>query len=412
MSALLSAITDKSTIHSVHCAIMRGGTSKAIVFAAADLPADPRSRDQLILAAFGSPDPRQIDGLGGADPLTSKVAIVARSTRPGHDVDYTFGQVGIAAATVNYAVSCGNTAAAVALYAIQERLVQATNGPARVRIHCINNGKQIVTPVSTHQWPADGQPRCTRAGRPESRRTGQSRIHRPGRRRHRPPAPIRSSPGRDAYDPRHRRAVFARRLRQPVRNHPGSHLGAQRLRRACANSSWLRVSGTKSRRSASRSPSVNCRMRIAATRQAARAARLKIAIVGSPAGRFAEVATGARRAIDIVARIVNPERVHKAFAVTGAMCLTAAAGVPGHGRGRPRVATADGWTRRVPHPSSPGRHCVRDSTACGRRAAPTIHSIRDRPNARRIMDGYVYVSDKEPVPVTIAAEQKVAGPHS
>ena len=66
MSALLSAITDKSTIHSVHCAIMRGGTSKAIVFAAADLPADPRSRDQLILAAFGSPDPRQIDGLGGA----------------------------------------------------------------------------------------------------------------------------------------------------------------------------------------------------------------------------------------------------------------------------------------------------------------------------------------------------------
>ena len=149
MSALLSAITDKSTIHSVHCAIMRGGTSKAIVFAAADLPADPRARDQLILAAFGSPDPRQIDGLGGADPLTSKVAIVGRATRPDVDVDYCFGQVGIASATVNYAVSCGNTAAAVALYAIHERLVRVADGPARVRIHCVNNGKQIVATVAT-----------------------------------------------------------------------------------------------------------------------------------------------------------------------------------------------------------------------------------------------------------------------
>ena len=79
----------------IPCVIMRGGTSKAIFFLGNDLPQDPETRDRVILAAFGSPDSRQIDGLGGSDPLTSKLAIIERSERNDADVNYTFGQVEI-----------------------------------------------------------------------------------------------------------------------------------------------------------------------------------------------------------------------------------------------------------------------------------------------------------------------------
>ncbi|MFI5170586.1 MAG: PrpF domain-containing protein, partial [Vicinamibacterales bacterium] len=86
----------------VPCTLMRGGTSKAVFFNARALPDDPALRDQVLMAALGSPDPRQIDGLGGADPLTSKVAIVSPSTRPGADVDYTFAQVAVDRPEVSY----------------------------------------------------------------------------------------------------------------------------------------------------------------------------------------------------------------------------------------------------------------------------------------------------------------------
>ncbi|EHL92125.1 hypothetical protein HMPREF1024_03005 [Klebsiella sp. 4_1_44FAA] len=97
----------------IPCLWMRGGTSKAACFLADDLPADPVRRDAVLLAVMGSPDPRQIDGIGGADPLTSKVAIIRRSARPDADVDYLFAQVNVAAATVDYGQNCGNILAAV-----------------------------------------------------------------------------------------------------------------------------------------------------------------------------------------------------------------------------------------------------------------------------------------------------------
>src|ERR1043165_10121316 len=87
---------------------MRGGTSRGPFFKATDLPQDVSARDRVLLAAMGSPDPRQIDGLGGADTLTSKVAIVSKSTRPGVDVDYLFAQVDIGKPLVDTNPSCGN----------------------------------------------------------------------------------------------------------------------------------------------------------------------------------------------------------------------------------------------------------------------------------------------------------------
>ena len=92
---------------------MRGGTSKGVYLMLDDLPADPQLRDRVILDIYGSPDIRQINGMGGADPLTSKVALLAVSRRPGVDIDYTFGYVGISDASVDYEGNCGNISSGV-----------------------------------------------------------------------------------------------------------------------------------------------------------------------------------------------------------------------------------------------------------------------------------------------------------
>lgn len=134
---------------SIPCLMMRSGTSKGPYFNAKDLPSNIPARDQALLAAMGSPDERQIDGLGGADSLTSKVAIVSKSTRPGVDVDYTFAQIGIGAGAVDTGPSCGNMLAGVGPYAIETGLVQAEDGETAVIIHDVNTGSRIEAIVQT-----------------------------------------------------------------------------------------------------------------------------------------------------------------------------------------------------------------------------------------------------------------------
>jgi 2-methylaconitate cis-trans-isomerase PrpF len=131
----------------VRAAIIRGGTSKGVYLLASELPTDPAVRDRVILAIFGSPDPRQINGLGGADPLTSKVAIIARSTRTDADVDYTFGYVGIDKAVVDYDGNCGNISQGVGPFAVDEGLVRVTEPITTVRIFNTNTKKVIETAV-------------------------------------------------------------------------------------------------------------------------------------------------------------------------------------------------------------------------------------------------------------------------
>ncbi len=131
------------------CMWMRGGTSKGGYFLAEDLPRDPLQRDAFLLAAMGSPDPRQIDGMGGADPLTSKVAIVSRSDRVGVDVEYLFLQVFVDQATVSDAQNCGNILAGVAPFAIERGLVSAKAGETPVSIFMANTGQIAVAQVST-----------------------------------------------------------------------------------------------------------------------------------------------------------------------------------------------------------------------------------------------------------------------
>jgi hypothetical protein len=127
--------------------LYRGGTSKAVFLKENDLPKDAARRDRIICAIFGSPDKRQIDGLGGADLLTSKLAIIGPSSRPDADIDYTFGQVSIDSPTIYYGAVCGNVSAAVGPYAIDEGFVRATEPLTAVRIHCTNNKRIIEAKV-------------------------------------------------------------------------------------------------------------------------------------------------------------------------------------------------------------------------------------------------------------------------
>jgi len=133
----------------VPCMWMRGGTSKGGYFLKDDLPADIPQRDAFLLAVMGSPDPRQIDGMGGADPLTSKVAVVCRSARPGIDVDYLFLQVFVDQAIVTDAQNCGNILAGVGPFAIERGLVSAQDGETRVAIFMENTGQVAIATVQT-----------------------------------------------------------------------------------------------------------------------------------------------------------------------------------------------------------------------------------------------------------------------
>ena len=128
---------------------MRGGTSKGAYFLAEDLPADPAIRDSFLLRIMGSPDPRQIDGMGGADPLTSKVAVVRKSMQTGVDVDYLFLQVFVDQAIVTDAQNCGNILAGVGPFAIERRLVEARDGETRVAIYMENTGQTAIATVQT-----------------------------------------------------------------------------------------------------------------------------------------------------------------------------------------------------------------------------------------------------------------------
>ncbi len=128
---------------------MRGGTSKGGYFLAEDLPADTAARDAFLLRVMGSPDPRQIDGMGGADPLTSKVAVVKKSARDGVDVDYLFLQVFVDKAVVSDAQNCGNILAGIGPFAIERGLVTAQPQETRVAIFMENTSQIAIATIET-----------------------------------------------------------------------------------------------------------------------------------------------------------------------------------------------------------------------------------------------------------------------
>jgi 4-oxalomesaconate tautomerase len=133
----------------VRCMWMRGGTSKGAFFLTSDLPPETAMRDAFLLRVMGSPDPRQIDGMGGADPLTSKVALVSRSARDGVDIDYLFLQVFVDSPIVTDSQNCGNMLAGVGPFAIERGLVMPSGDETRIAIFMENTGQVAVATVRT-----------------------------------------------------------------------------------------------------------------------------------------------------------------------------------------------------------------------------------------------------------------------
>ncbi|WP_314503907.1 4-oxalomesaconate tautomerase [uncultured Microbacterium sp.] len=133
----------------IRCMLLRGGTSKGAYFLVEDLPSEPAERDDLLLRIMGSPDPAQIDGLGGAHPLTSKVAIVSRSDQDGIDLDYLFLQVVVDEPTVSDAQTCGNLLAGIGPFALERGLITAAGDTTTVRIRLLNTGDLATQSFST-----------------------------------------------------------------------------------------------------------------------------------------------------------------------------------------------------------------------------------------------------------------------
>ena len=140
----------------IRAVYMRGGTSRCLVFHQADLPPAGAERDRTLLAALGSPDPygRQLDGMGGGISSLSKACIIGAATHPDADVDYTFAQIEVAKATVDYKGNCGNCSSSVGPFAIDEGLVKPVEGETLVRIHNTNTRKLIIAHVPVRDGEA------------------------------------------------------------------------------------------------------------------------------------------------------------------------------------------------------------------------------------------------------------------
>lgn len=152
----------------IPCMLMRGGTSRGPFFLATDLPADADARDAALISALGAGHELQVDGIGGGNPLTSKVAIVSRSGRPGADVDYLFAQVKVAERRVDTSPNCGNMLSGVAPFAIEKGLVEAATGETRVRIFNVNTGKRVEALVQTPDGQVNYDGNCRIDGVPDA----------------------------------------------------------------------------------------------------------------------------------------------------------------------------------------------------------------------------------------------------
>ncbi|MGQ0548489.1 MAG: 2-methylaconitate cis-trans isomerase PrpF family protein, partial [Armatimonadota bacterium] len=375
----------------IRAVVMRGGTSRAVFFRPEDLPTDPTLRDRVVLKVFGGGDPygRQIDGLGGATSTTSKMAIIAPASVPGADVDYTFGQVNVSAPMIDYGGNCGNISSAVGPYAIDEGLVQAGEPVTTVRIWQTNTRKRIVAHVPTqggrHQVegdyaidgvPASGAPITLEFLEPGGSMTG--RLLPTGH-----AAEPLEVPGVgtitvslvDAANP----VVFVK---------PGDLglAGTEMPDRIDADSDLL------SRIEAIRAHAA-VRMGLAATPEEATAKSPgvpKLAFASAPAS-YASTSGRAvdGNAMDVAGRIMSMGRLHRSYALTGAICTAVASLIDGtvvHAV----VRSAQGAERtvRIGHPAG----IIEAGAQVARRDGTWVaEKVVTRRTARRLMEGVAFV---------------------
>ena len=375
----------------IPCAIYRGGTSKPIFFLEKDLPRDPKTRDRVVLAAFGSPDLRQIDGLGGADPLTSKVAYIGPPTVPNTDINYTFGYVGIVQPVIDYTGNCGNTSAAAGPFALLRGLIEPKEPITKVRIYNTNTKKVIVAefPVRDGEFLSEGNFRIDGAPGSGSKilldfiDSGGSvtgKLLPTGKVKEEikfPTVGTLTVSMVDAANP----FVFVR----------GTDLGVQgneTLEEIAGNSVLLKkceeirsvvaeIMGiAKKEEATQKSPGVP-----------------KIALVSPPTSYQSPKGKVEASEVDIVARMTALQKLHKAFAVTGAVCLGTAAKVEGTIVNEifRRVQPGNPSAVRIGHPSGTIQVEIGIEKRNGSLELTKAALAR---TARLLMDGHVYVPDR------------------
>lgn len=388
----------------VRAVVMRGGTSRAVVFRPEDLPADPALRDRVILTIFGGGDPygRQIDGLGGATSTTSKMAIIGRASVPDADVDYTFGQVNVKAPMIDYGGNCGNISSAVGPFAIDEGIVRATDPVTTVRIWQTNTKKRIIARVPTSggahrvdgDYEIDGVPGTGAMIVLEFLDPGGSmtgRLLPTGQ-----PAEPMVVPGLgtitaslvDAANP----VVFVRAVDMGL-------TGTEMPDRVDADATLL------ARLEAIRGLAA-VRMGLASTPEEATAKSPgvpKVAFVSAPA-TYTSLGGRAVRAADsdVVGRIMSMGNLHRSFAATGAICTAVATLVEGtvvHEVAR--RAEGDERTVRIAHPAG----IIEAGATVTRRDGMWVsEKVVTRRTARRLMEGVALV----PTSVWPLADQHAA----
>jgi 2-methylaconitate cis-trans-isomerase PrpF len=375
----------------IPCAHYRGGTSKPVFFLEKDLPVDPKKRDRLVLAAFGSPDVRQIDGLGGADPLTSKVAYIGPPTVRGTDINYTFGYVGIAQPVIDYTGNCGNTSAAVGPFALLRGLIEPQEPVTKVRIYNTNTKKIIVAEfpvrdgefVSEGNFSIDGVPGTGSKILLDFLDSGGSvtgKLLPTGKAKEEIKFPTLGTLAVsmvDAANP----FVFVRASDLGVKGNESMDeiAGDTVLLKKCEEirSVVAEIMGIAQREEATqKSPGVP-----------------KIAFVSPPVSYPTPKGTVAASEVDIVSRMTALQKLHKAYAVTGAVCLGAAAKIEGtivneiYREVRPDNPPAV----RIGHPS--GTLQIEMEVVKKNGGIELTKSALAR-TARLLMDGSVYVPDR------------------
>lgn len=368
----------------IRCVIMRGGTSKALFVRSVDLPADAALRDPLILALFGSPDPRQIDGLGGADILTSKLAIIGAPSRPDADLDYTFAQVSVSEPVVTYDMNCGNISAAVGVYAIQEGLAPAREPVSVVRIHNTNTGKILTAEIPVRSGAPSVEGQCVIDGVPGSgaeilldyRQTAggaTGRLLPTGQARDRLEVPELARELDVSVVDIGNLCVFVRAEDVGLVGTEGpADLGPEQLAKVDAvrarAAAWLGLPTD-------------------------RLTPIPVAVAApAPYRRFTDGKWVAAEEVDLLARVVGgrPPMLHKTFPGTAGVCTAVAAGIPGtlaHEASRPRARDDAGAEVQIGHPS--GCFALRVQvceTVDGWGVAQAAYAR----TARRLMEGYAF----------------------
>lgn len=306
------------------CSIIRGGTSKGIFVQDDDLAKDPAVRKWQILQLFGSPHSRQIDGLGGADPLTSKLALVCPSSRPGINVEYESIEVGISEGTLNNSIMCGNLAAGVGYFAIMEGMVDPVSPETSVVIYSRNNGKTIIASIPSAHGSPDLHGRYTIHGVPGSGPEVRLNFVDPagavtGRLlpMDEPLSVITLSDGqRLSYSLVDSGTLYAFFLAEELGitgHETPAELDCNMTFKACAEAARERVVDAFNEKMRDQ-PHIDSGSGLLNKKD------LKIAVLAAPGLQDTEA--------DIVAKVINPFNVHKAFAVSGAICLATATVIP------------------------------------------------------------------------------------